>query len=183
MSSHLETCFPTTKKDLEKIVKNVREVKPREFLRQDSGAGRRQTELPAEADGSFKLFCEKIRSIDDSILSLTIADKAGNLLAHSYGSEYQEKFMESAGTLRSKAGAIAALSMGMETQADSVFGATEAIVKLHTNAKLIVIPFPSKNYFLTLLAKRHTDTDSIIQRVADLSEFKEFDSAKGGGKL
>lgn len=154
------------------------------FLRQDSlGGGRRQEELSAGADGSFKLLCEKIRSIDDSILSLTIADKEGALLAHSYGSEYQEKFMKSAGTLRSKAGAFAVLSMGMETQADNVFGATEAIVKLHTNAKLIVIPFQSKNYFLTLLAKRHGDTDLIIQRVTNLSEFKEFDASKGGGTL
>ena len=62
--------------------------------------------------------------------------------------------MEKAAEIRKKAGVLGAVFMGMEAQADKVFGETQALVRLHSNAKMIVIPFPSREYVLTLLTKR-----------------------------
>ena len=129
----------------------------------------------AQADSdALKILCDKIRSLDHSILSLTVANKDGDLIAHSYGSEYQERFLEKASEIRKKAGTFGALFMGMESQANHVFGETQAVVRLHSNAKLIVIPFPSRKYLLTLLTKREADSESIIQKVREMEELMQF---------
>lgn len=127
----------------------------------------------ADSD-ALKILCDKIRSLDQSILSLTVANKEGDLVAHSYGSEYQERFLKKASEIRKKAGTFGALFMGMESQANHVFGETQGLVRLHSNAKLIVIPFPSRKYLLTLLTKREADSESIIQKVRDLKELSRF---------
>ena len=127
----------------------------------------------AEPD-ELKILCDKIRNLDQSILSLTVANKNGDLIVHSYGSEYQEEFMDKAAEIRKKAGVFAAVFMGMQAQVDQVFGETQALVRLHSNAKMIVIPFPSKKYVLTLLTKREADSESIIQSVRNLEELQRF---------
>lgn len=82
--------------------------------------------------------------------------------------------MEKAAEIRKKAGVLGAVFMGMESQADQVFGETQALVRLHSDAKLIVIPFQSREYVVTLLTKRKADQESIVQKVRNLEELRRF---------
>jgi hypothetical protein len=112
--------------------------------------------------------CQKVRMSDPRIMSLTVADSNGELLAHSYGSEYQQKYLEAAAPVRARAGSFAILMMASEKQTEKVFGETEAVVRLHKNANLIIIPFPSKTRMLTLLTKRDASADELLPKIRPL---------------
>jgi hypothetical protein len=105
-------------------------------------------------------------------MSLTVADANGEILAHSYGPEYQQKYWESAAVIRGKAGLFAALMIGMEQQTEDVFGETEALIRLHKNVKLIIIPFPSKTKMLTLLTKKDAPAKELLPKIRPL--LKDF---------
>jgi hypothetical protein len=103
-------------------------------------------------------------------MSLTVADTEGKMLAHSYGSEYQEEYMESAAVVRERAGLLAALLLGVEEQYDQVFGKTEAVVKLHKNASLVVLPSPSRTMIFTILTKTDMSARELLPRIRPLLE-------------
>ena len=119
--------------------------------------------IPLSKD--LDLLCAEVQRTDPRILSLTIADVKGELLAHSYGSDYQQKYLESASGIREKAGLFAALMMGLEQQQEQVFGRTQAVVRLHENANLIVIPFPSKTRILTLLTRNDASGVDLLAKI------------------
>jgi hypothetical protein len=96
------------------------------------------------------------------ILSLTISDSNGNTLATSFTSEYERNFLDSAKSLRSRAGLFSATMLGMEEEVGKIFGPTEAVVRIHENGKLIIIPFPSKKGLITFLTKREVVADEIL---------------------
>ncbi len=97
-----------------------------------------------------------------------ISDQNGDVLAHSYGPDYEQKYLKKASESRKKGGLLAALMMGMESQADPVFGETQALIRVHSDAKLIVIPFPSRKLVVTLLTRRAAAPDYIIDQVKNL---------------
>jgi hypothetical protein len=114
--------------------------------------------------------CEKIRSADDSILSLTIGDAQGRVLIHSFGSEYEEKYHSRASEVRARAGLYGSLMIGIEGKLEEVFGETRGVVRMHREVNLIVIPCASRTKSVTLLTKPSAHPAETIRKVEPLLE-------------
>ncbi|MDA4112310.1 MAG: hypothetical protein OK439_07190 [Thaumarchaeota archaeon] len=112
--------------------------------------------------------CKKILATDSSILSLTINDDKGEILGHAFGPEYERKYLGLAKEVRSKAGLFSALIFGITSEPEKVFGEIEAIVRIYSDAKLILIPFASKKMMATLLTKKSVETNEILTKTRPL---------------
>jgi hypothetical protein len=123
---------------------------------------------PKASKKSFQSLCEKLLASDSSIMSLTIADLNGEILAQDYGSEYQTTFFEKARDARGRAGVWATLMLGMEREVDEAFGPTEYIVRAHSNGNLVVVPFPNHQMVATFLTKKGAVASRILPKVMPL---------------
>ncbi len=114
------------------------------------------------------------RNSDPSILSLTIAGANGTIIAHSYGKEYEQEYLERASKVRERAGAWAALMLGIEYETDDVFGETECIVRVHKKGKLMVVPFNSKKMVLAMLTTRDASEINLLPKIQPLLASLEY---------
>lgn len=112
--------------------------------------------------------CERIRKSDPRIMSLILADADGTKLAHSYGPEYEKEYMESAAAIRSRAGLLAVVMMGMTQGSEDAFGKTEAIVRLHKNISVVIFSTPSRKKVITMVTTKDADVRSILPKVRPL---------------
>jgi hypothetical protein len=98
-------------------------------------------------------------------MSLTIADENGEILAQQFGAEYQRSLMEKASSVRGKAGLWAALMFGMEQEVEEVFGTTRCIIRVHSNANLIIVPFRKHHVVVTFLTKKDTNSSTLLAKI------------------
>ena len=129
------------------------------------GDSNKRNQLSDRDNNVLADFCRQIRETDSSIMSLTIADAHGDIISQSHGTEYEREFLGRAAGVRTKAGAWAALMLGMEYEVDEVFGETECIVRVHKNGKLMIVPFPSKKMILVLLTKKQVDSNNVLPKI------------------
>lgn len=116
----------------------------------------------------YDVLGNKILKANRSILSLTINDEKGEVLGKAFSPEYQRKYMESAKDLRSRAGLFSALIFGIAAEPEKIFGETKAIIRVYSDVKLILVPFPDRKHMATFLTSKRTDTDKLIKDVSSV---------------
>ncbi|HYB04621.1 MAG TPA: hypothetical protein VED17_09165 [Nitrososphaerales archaeon] len=121
-----------------------------------------------ESGNEYDQLGKKILKIDRAILSLTINDDKGEVFGKAFTKEYERKYMDAAKDLRSRAGLFSALIFGIAAEPEKVFGQTQAIVRMYSGMKLILIPFSNRKLMATLLTKNRADSDQLIKEISPL---------------
>jgi len=122
---------------------------------------------------SAETIVHTILSNYDEILGISIMNMKGNMLAADSKEAFRETFRITedranyGGTL-----AVEALSVVNETR--NVFGRTKAIITIHENCKLMLLPIPSFQLLIGVVLERSADaenhniTNQIETLVADI---------------
>jgi hypothetical protein len=104
---------------------------------------------------------DDILSNNVDILGTSIMDMRGNMLASKSKESFKQAFVVSQD--RAKYGgtlAVAALAVVNETR--NIFGASKAIITIHENCKLMLIPVPSYQLLVGLVLRRSVNTEDKI---------------------
>jgi hypothetical protein len=104
---------------------------------------------------------DDILSNNEDILGISIMDMRGNMLASKSKESFKQAFVVSPD--RAKYGgtlAVAALAVVNETR--NIFGASKAIITIHENCKLMLIPVPSNQLLVGLVLRRSVNTEDKI---------------------
>ena len=104
---------------------------------------------------------DDILSNNKDILAISIMDMRGNILAANSKESFKQAFAISRD--RAKYGgtlAVAALAVVNETR--NIFGASKAIIAIHKNCKLMLIPVPSYQLLVGLVLQRSVNTEDKI---------------------
>jgi hypothetical protein len=111
---------------------------------------------------------DDILSNNKDILAISIMDMRGNILAANSKESFKQAFAISRD--RAKYGgtlAVAALAVVNETR--NIFGASKAIITIHKNCKLMLIPVPSYQLLVGLVLQRSVNTgDKIANKIERL---------------
>jgi hypothetical protein len=102
-----------------------------------------------------------ILSNNNDILGTSIMDMRGNILAAKSKESFKQAFMVSPD--RAKYGgtlAVAILAVVNETR--NIFGAPKAIITIHENCKLMLIPMPSYQLLVGLVLRRSVNAEDKI---------------------
>jgi hypothetical protein len=122
----------------------------------------------AVTSGDAETISDDILSSNDEILGISIMDMRGNILAANSKESFKEAFAVSRD--RAKYGgtlAVAALAVANETR--NIFGAAKAIITIHENCKLMLVPVPTHQLLIGLVLQRSVNTeDKIANKVERL---------------
>ena len=122
----------------------------------------------AVTSGDAETISDDILSSNDEILGISIMDMRGNILAANSKESFKEAFAISRD--RAKYGgtlAVAALAVANETR--NIFGAAKAIITIHENCKLMLVPVPTHQLLIGLVLQRSVNTeDKIANKVERL---------------
>lgn len=123
---------------------------------------------PSEAER----IAQDILSFTDEILSVSIIDKAGNILASKSRVSFMKKF-EVGGTegMESRyGGTLAIASLGVVNEVKDIVGETEAIITVHKYCKLMLVVMSSYGTLIGLALKRSTnaENDAIVNKIKGL---------------
>jgi hypothetical protein len=114
----------------------------------------------------------EVLSIHDEILRISIMDKKGNILA----ANSKESFKEAFGAAEDREKYAATLAIGILTlvnELKDMFGGAKAIITVHENCKLMLLPLPSFQLLVGLVfqsgvnAEDHKIVSEIEILVAD----------------
>src|SRR5918999_4379399 len=118
---------------------------------------------------------EDILSAYDEILAISVMDMRGNTLA----ANSKEAFRESFRIIEDRAknsGILAVAILSLVNDIRNIFGAAKAIITIHENCKLMLLPLPSFQLLVGLVLERsvnaedHKIADEIEVMVADILE-------------
>jgi hypothetical protein len=101
---------------------------------------------------------DHILSADDSILAISIMDIKGNILAAKSKQSFKETFgLTSDGEKYGGILAIATLTLVNEVK--NIFGEAQAIITIHDNCKLMLLPMPSYRLLIGLVLQRSVNAE------------------------
>jgi len=122
----------------------------------------------AVTSGDAETISDDILSSNDEIVGISIMDMRGNILAANSKESFKEAFAVSRD--RAKYGgtlAVAALAVANETR--NIFGAAKAIITIHENCKLMLVPVPTHQLLIGLVLQRSVNAeDKIANKVERL---------------
>jgi hypothetical protein len=104
------------------------------------------------------------RIVDDvlstyaEILGISIIDMKGNILA----AKSKEAFREAFGVTQDRAtygGTLAVAVLNLVNEVRNVFGGAEAIITIHENCKLMLLPVPSFQILVGLVLERSVNAE------------------------
>ena len=99
-----------------------------------------------------------VLSIHDEILGISIMDKKGNILA----ANSKESFKEAFGVAEDREKYTATLAIGILTlvnELKDMFGGAKAIITVHENCKLMLLPVPSFQLLVGLVFQRSVNAE------------------------
>jgi hypothetical protein len=107
---------------------------------------------------------EDILSTNDEILAISIIDKKGNMLAGKSKESFKNAFGVTADG--DKYGATLAIGiLSLVNEVKDIFGEAKAIITIHKNCKLMLLPIPSHQILVGLVLQRDYDIANKIERL------------------
>ena len=117
----------------------------------------------AVTSGDAETISDDILSSNDEIVGISIMDMRGNILA----ANSKESFKEAFAVSRDRAKYGGTLAVANETR--NIFGAAKAIITIHENCKLMLVPVPPHQLLIGLVLQRSVNTeDKIANKVERL---------------
>jgi hypothetical protein len=97
---------------------------------------------------------DDILSLDDKILSVSIRDWSGNSLAVKSREAFRQRFRVNRLVGSKYSGSLAVVALGVVNEVKDIFGEAQAIITLHKNCKLMLLPMPSYKILIGLAFER-----------------------------
>jgi hypothetical protein len=119
-----------------------------------------------------KKIADDVLSTYDEILGISIMDMRGNILASNSTEAFKEAFAVSPDRAKF-GGALAVAILGLVNDIRTIFGVAKAIITIHENCKLMLLPLPSFQLLVGLVllksanAEDHKIASEIVILVAD----------------
>ncbi len=115
---------------------------------------------------------EGILSFTNEILSVSIIDKAGNILASKSRVSFIKKFEVGGleGTEYRYGGTLAIASLGVVNEVKDIVGEPEAIITVHKYCKLMLLPMLSYGTLIGLALERsiNAENDTLVTKIEKL---------------
>jgi len=112
---------------------------------------------------------DEILSTNDEIPAISIMDMRGNILA----AKSKESFKKAFGVTRygdKYGGTLAVAALAVANEVKDVFGEAQAIITIHKNCKLMLLPVPSCEILLGLVLQRSVNAEdhNIVNKIERL---------------
>jgi len=112
---------------------------------------------------------DEILSTNDGIPAVSIMDIRGNILA----AKSKESFKKAFGVTRygdKYGGTLAVAALAVANEVKDVFGEAQAIITIHKNCKLMLLPVPSCEILLGLVLQRSVNAEdhNIVNKIERL---------------
>ena len=118
----------------------------------------------AVSSGAAKRIVDDILLTNDQILAISIIDKKGNILAAKSKDSFKEVFEVTEDA--EKYGATLAIGIvTLVNELKDTFGEAQAIITIHKNCKLMLLPVPSYEILVGLVLQREYNIVSKIERL------------------
>jgi hypothetical protein len=118
----------------------------------------------AVTSSTAERIAEDILSTNDEILAISIIDKKGNMLAGKSKEYFKNAFGVTADG--DKYGATLAIGiLSLVNEVKDIFGEAKAIITIHKNCKLMLLPIPSHQILVGLVLQRDYDIADKIERL------------------
>ena len=101
---------------------------------------------------------DDILSTYDEILGISIMDMRGNILAANSTEAFREAFAVSRDRAK-YGGAVAVAVLGLVNNIRTIFGAAKAIITVHENCKLMLLPVPSFQLLVGLVLMKSVNAE------------------------
>jgi hypothetical protein len=124
------------------------------------------------SSGVAETIAENILSFTNEILSVSIIDKAGNILATKSRVSFMKKFEVSdlENAEQRYGGTLAIASLGVANEVKDIVGETQAIITIHKYCKLMLVPMVSYGTLIGLALERsaNAENDTFINKIERL---------------
>jgi hypothetical protein len=125
--------------------------------------------MPLDNTAAAQRILDTILSADDGILALSIMDIKGNILAAKSKQSFKETFgLTSDG--EKYGGILAVATLSLVNEVKDIVGEVQAIITIHDNCKLMLLPMPSYRLLVGLVVRRSVkaEDDHIANRIKTL---------------
>ncbi len=103
---------------------------------------------------------QRILSSNDEILSVAVIDRSGDILAGESREFFKGRFeLDSLGG-SSYGGSLAIATLSLVNEVKAAFGEPQAIITIHKNCKLMLLPMLSYDALIGLVLERSADVDN-----------------------
>jgi hypothetical protein len=109
--------------------------------------------------GKAEKIAEDILSLDDKILLVSIRDWSGDSLAVKSRESFKERFRVNRLEGSRFSGSLAVAALAVINEVVDVFGEIKAIITLHEDCKLMLLPMLSHEVLIGLVLERSPDTE------------------------
>ena len=121
------------------------------------------------ASSNAERIVDDILSINDEILAISIIDMKGNIL----GAKSKESFKEAFGVTRDGdkyGGSLAVGMLSLVNQVRNVVGEVQAIITIHKDCKMMLLPLPAYQILVGLVLQRsvNAEDDKIANKIERL---------------
>ncbi len=114
----------------------------------------------AVSSTAAEIITDEILSSNDGILSTTVRDDKGTLLAFKFKDSFKKAFARATQLVDNNyGGALALAALGVANEVKDVFGEPKAIINIHNDYKLMLMPLSSYGIMITLILERWVDAD------------------------
>ena len=123
--------------------------------------------MAAITSNDAKRIVDDILSANDEILAISIMDMKGNILAAKSKESFKKAFKVNVGV--DKYGATLAIGiLSLANEVKEIFGEAKAIISIHKDCKLMLLPIPSYQILVGLVLERdYSIADRIERLLAD----------------
>jgi hypothetical protein len=114
--------------------------------------------MAAITSNDAKRIVDDILSTNDEILAISIMDMKGNILA----AKSKESFKEAFGLTQDRdkyGGTLAVAALAVANEVKDVFEEAQAIITIHKNSKLVLLPVPSYEILVGLVLQRSVNAE------------------------
>jgi hypothetical protein len=119
--------------------------------------------MAVSSSAAERIVDDILSSNDDGILGISVMDTKGNTLS----AKSRESFKEVFGVSRRRdgddnnnyGGALALATLSVVNQVRDMFGEPQAIITIHKDCKLMLLPIPSYEIMVGLVLERWVDAD------------------------
>jgi hypothetical protein len=112
----------------------------------------------AIASSNAERIVKDILSINDEILAISVIDMKGNILA----AKSKESFKEAFGVARDGdkyGGSLAVAALNVVNQVRNIVGETQAIITIHKDCKMMLLPLPAFQILVGLVLLRSVNAE------------------------
>jgi hypothetical protein len=121
----------------------------------------------AVSSSSAERIADDVLSTNDEILAISIMDMKGNVLAAKSKEAFNESFGVSSQDRAKYGGTLAIAALAVVNETRNIFGGVKAIITIHENCKLMLLPIPSFQILVGLVLQRSVNAEahSIVNEI------------------